>query len=355
MDRVRSLLKTGLVLSIAVLATAAGSAFAASHKATRHARRATARAAIGSLNVSGATVTVKGKVRLSPDTAATRKLVRVVIILTDAADQREQHTVKLGSGLGYKASWTTTFTGTIKLTVRAKISGKPSGNVRIRKFTIAQQVTTPVGGTPLVGTFKLTAGNDPAGGQPTGSYFEMLQSGGAPLGNLSSPGGNKDYTPFTPGTDGGLETFAYQGAPNPAFSGGSSGNALADRIIQPVPFYVINFSVETSSTDAQLGEHDPLPEIYVKNGQLDGQITAWDAQWNGQSFNQGTPKPDGSVPPPTTALTGTYDQSTKAFTLQWKSLIVGGPFNGFTGYWHLAGTFVPEPGTTGTGLPISLP
>jgi hypothetical protein len=27
--------------------------------------------------------------------------------------------------------------------------------------------------------------------------------------------------------------------------------------------------------------------------------------------------------------------------LTWKSLIVGGQFNGFTGYWHLEGTFVP--------------
>lgn len=183
----------------------------------------------------------------------------------------------------------------------------------------------------------------------------MLESNGSPLGNLSSPGGNKDFTPLTPGTDGGLETFAYQSAPNPAFSGGTSGGALADKIIEPVPFYAINFSVETSATDAQQGVADPLPSINDLNGTLNGQLTAWDAQWNGQSFNQGTPKPNGTLPAPTTALTGTYDQATKAFTLEWKSLIVGGPFNGFTGYWHLAGTFVPQSSGTGTGSPIPIP
>src|SRR4051794_36460481 len=50
--------------------------------------------------------------------------------------------------------------------------------------------------------------------------------------------------------------------------------------------------------------------------------------------------PDGTLPPPTTALAGTYDPSSRKFTLDWKSRIVGGPFNGFTGVWHLAGTFV---------------
>jgi hypothetical protein len=338
MDRVRSLFKTGLV-STAVLATAAGSAFAASHNGVHHARKTSARAAISSLKVSGSSVTVTGKVRLSPDKASTRKRVRVVITLTDAADQREQHTVKIGSGLGYKASWTTTFTGTVKLSVRAKVSGKPSGKLRSRKFTIEQQVTTPVGGTPLVGTFKLTAGSTPSGAAPTGSFFEMLLPGGGGLPNVGE-GGDSDFTPFTPGTDGGLETYAYQGPPSPAFSG--SGAALADKIIQPVPFYGVNFSIETSATDAQTGTHDPLPVIDDLNGKLNGQITAWDAQWNGNSFNQGTPKPDGTLPGLTTKVTGTYDATTQKFTLQWESLIVGGPFNGFTGAWFLAGTFVPQ-------------
>ena len=32
--------------------------------------------------------------------------------------------------------------------------------------------------------------------------------------------------------------------------------------------------------------------------------------------------------------------ATNAFTIEWTSLIVGGPFNGFTGQWHLSGQFV---------------
>ena len=50
-----------------------------------------------------------------------------------------------------------------------------------------------------------------------------------------------------------------------------------------------------------------------------------------------------SLPGATTVLSGTYDATTGAFTLTWKSLIVGGPFNGFIGLWHLVGHFVPAP------------
>ena len=36
-------------------------------------------------------------------------------------------------------------------------------------------------------------------------------------------------------------------------------------------------------------------------------------------------------------VTGTYNAKTHAFVMTWTSLISGGPFNGFTGYWHLTG------------------
>jgi hypothetical protein len=182
-----------------------------------------------------------------------------------------------------------------------------------------------------------------------------LTAGGGPLANLSSPAPNKNYTPLTPGTAGGFTTTAYQPSPSPAFSGGTWGNALAREIIEPVPFYLIDFSVETSATDAQTGMPDPLPKIVDTAGTLSGQITAWVAQWNGQSFNQGTPKPNGTLPAPTTPVTGTYDAATHRFTLTWKSLIVGGPFNGFTGSWHLAGTYVPAASSSGISLPLPLP
>jgi hypothetical protein len=36
---------------------------------------------------------------------------------------------------------------------------------------------------------------------------------------------------------------------------------------------------------------------------------------------------------------GLYEEKTHAFVLIWASQIQGGPFNGFSGYWHLQGTF----------------
>jgi hypothetical protein len=41
-------------------------------------------------------------------------------------------------------------------------------------------------------------------------------------------------------------------------------------------------------------------------------------------------------------VTGTYNAKTHGFVLSWTSQVVGGPFNGFTGDWHLTGTFVAK-------------
>jgi hypothetical protein len=41
-------------------------------------------------------------------------------------------------------------------------------------------------------------------------------------------------------------------------------------------------------------------------------------------------------------LSGTYDARTDAFVLEWASQIVGGPFDKFTGFQHLEGTFEPK-------------
>ncbi|MEY2397011.1 MAG: hypothetical protein QOJ00_185, partial [Actinomycetota bacterium] len=75
---------------------------------------------------------------------------------------------------------------------------------------------------------------------------------------------------------------------------------------------------------------------------LSGDLKAWSASWNKQYFNQGAPKPDGSKPGLTTAAHGTYNASTGAFVLEWASTVVGGPFNDFTGTWHLSGVFHPS-------------
>jgi hypothetical protein len=97
--------------------------------------------------------------------------------------------------------------------------------------------------------------------------------------------------------------------------------------------------VLTSAKDAQTGKAVPVPTITLSNGHLAGDVRAFDAAWNKLYFNQGSPKADGSRPGLTSKVTGTYNAKTHAYTLNWSSAIIGGPFNGFTGVWHLTGVF----------------
>jgi hypothetical protein len=195
----------------------------------------------------------------------------------------------------------------------------------------------------LVGTFRLTPGQSGASGV-TGSYFRMILPGGTVaqgpfFPNPDSAATDKTYTLAQPGTDGGLVTGKYQPSPNPAFNG--QGSSLAGRIIQPSPFTLINFGVSTNKTDPQTTTDVPKPKITVKGGKLSGDLKAVDASWNFEDFNQGSPKPDGSKPGLTKAVSGTYDSKPRKFVLEWASQIIGGPFNDFTGVWHFEGTFEP--------------
>jgi hypothetical protein len=195
------------------------------------------------------------------------------------------------------------------------------------------------GAVKLVGIFKITAGAcSSSGGVTSGSYFRMLEPGGATyVANTSSPCGDSTYTPLLPGKSGGLSTKAYQPNPDPEFD--SSGNGLANKITEPQAFEGTNFAVSTNAKDPQTGDATKVPSITDKAGKLKGQIEAFSVGWNEQNFNQGSPKPGGGHPGDTAGPTGTYDASNKTFVLQWDSEIVGGPFNGFTGEWYLTGTF----------------
>jgi hypothetical protein len=198
-------------------------------------------------------------------------------------------------------------------------------------------------GRALVGTFKLAPGACFAAAVG-GTYFRMISPNGSItkgkfFSNPDSTCSNKTFTLAVPGTQGGLVTGKHQPSPKPAFN--AQGGALADEIVEPQSFTAIDFSIATNKKDPQTGDSVPAPSISVKGDKLSGQIAAWSAAWNKLYFNQGSPKPNGSHPGLTKALTGTYNSSTHAFVLIWTSQVVGGPFNGFTGYWHLAGTFVP--------------
>jgi hypothetical protein len=197
-------------------------------------------------------------------------------------------------------------------------------------------------GKTLTGTLELAAGKlvrQHGRTVYTGTYFRMLLPGKTDeyFSNPQSRAADKTYTLMRPGTDGGLELGHYQPAPSPAFT--ASGFARANRITQPETFASIKYSISTAAVDAQSGTHDAIPSLVHHGDKLTGNFSAWTAEWNKIYFNQGSPKPNASNPYPglTQPVTGTYDAKTGAFTITWYSAIVGGPFNGFTGFWHLEG------------------
>ena len=198
------------------------------------------------------------------------------------------------------------------------------------------------GGRELIGTFRLDPGAC-GGGSATGTFFRMVTPGGKIASgpffqNPDSLCPDKTFTLALPGADGGFKTGTYQPNPSPVFT--STGSALANRIVAPQGFTAINFAISTNPVDPQAGLHVPAPQIELTGTSLSGQTEAWSAAWNNQYFNQGSPKPNGTRPGLTTPVSGTYDPTSHAFLITWSSRVVGGPFNGFTGYWHLQGTFV---------------
>lgn len=209
--------------------------------------------------------------------------------------------------------------------------------------TAAPAAAAPV---DLIGTFVIDPGS--CKGSPSGSYFRMILPTGTASGpfidNQDSTCDDRTYTLFTPGTDGGLVSGGYQPAPDPGFDG--DGNSTADRIIQPVSFFGKRFSVSTNPTDLQVGTAVPAPVLRADGSRLTGDLAAFAATWNRQAFNQGAPKPGGGTPGNTAPVSGTYDAATGRFSLSWASQIVGGPFDNFTGQWHLEGTFRPAGGGT---------
>ena len=206
------------------------------------------------------------------------------------------------------------------------------------------------GGTPLEGLFRLAPGQCSNGGVTEGSYFRMIQprgnaENGPFINNGNSPCGDDTYTPMNPGDDGGLATGNYQPNPEPAFD--NAGNAQARGIFEPLNFQGIDYGGSTNEVDPQTKQDVPAPVITTDgNGNVGGDVRAVSVAWNNQHFNQGAPKPDGSTPGLTKAPHGTFDSATGAFVIEWTSTISGGPFDGFTGLWHLEGTFEEGAGPT---------
>jgi hypothetical protein len=168
-------------------------------------------------------------------------------------------------------------------------------------------LASPASAQQLKGVFHISSG----------SYFRMIYPGGGKyFKNPYSASADKTYTLLSGGSDGGLRTGGLQPAPSPAFD--AHGNSRAGRIIRPTNFAGISFGLATKGG---------APSISASGGKLSGQVNAFTAEWNNLTFKQG-----GKVK-------GTYNAHTHAYVLVWSSLISGGPFNGFTGYWHLSGKF----------------
>lgn len=162
----------------------------------------------------------------------------------------------------------------------------------------------------------------------TGSYFRMQQPDGNFIPNADSACADTTYSLLTPGTDGGLLLGDFQAAPDPAFD--ASGNGLAEGVAMPVKFFGVSFAVATDLAGS-------APSLTESGGLLVGDLSAFTAYYGGGVFNQGAPKADGSD----ANLTGTIDAATGHYVIEWTSLISGGSFDGFTGVWHLEGTFTP--------------
>ncbi|QIS17994.1 hypothetical protein [Nocardia terpenica] len=193
--------------------------------------------------------------------------------------------------------------------------------------------------TPLNGLFALAPGVC-ANGAVTGSFFRMIlptgDAGGPYLQNSDSHCSDQTVTPLSAGTDGGLVSGSYQPQPDAAFD--AAGNARSGRVTTPVRFYGVDFATATNPTDPQTGSGTGRPEISSSGGQLSGDLSSLGVTWNNQVFNQGSPKPGGGLPGKTSPVHGSIDGAGN-FVLEWTSQIVGGPFNNFTGLWHLAGQY----------------
>ncbi|MFE3190365.1 hypothetical protein ACFXHA_15230 [Nocardia sp. NPDC059240] len=179
-----------------------------------------------------------------------------------------------------------------------------------------------------------------ANGVVTGSFFRMIlptgDAGGPFLQNSDSGCSDQTVTPLSAGTDGGLVSGSYQPQPAAAFDG--AGNAQSGRVTTPVRFYGVDFATATNPTDPQTGSGTGLPQLFSDGGRLSGDLSSLGVTWNNQVFNQGSPKPGGGLPGKTSQISGSIDASGN-FVIEWTSQIVGGPFNNFTGLWHLAGQY----------------
>ena len=150
-----------------------------------------------------------------------------------------------------------------------------------------------------------------------GSYIRMGTPGGGFFPNPYSKDSHKSYTLITSGVGGGIRSGVTQNAPSPPFD--RHGNSRANSIITPTNFTGILFGAITTVA----------PSFTLSGDTITGHLRHLYAQWNKQTFLQGN------------TVYGTYNRHTRHYTLAWHTEVYNGPFDGYTGYWRLSGTFSP--------------
>ena len=109
---------------------------------------------------------------------------------------------------------------------------------------------------------------------------------------------------------------------------GTAGARWPRRACAGPPIGQCSHTTAWASVAAPRG--NPVPKVIVNLRYPSPTVTvdlrAWTAYWNTQSFNQGA------------LFTATsYNPITKRVVLDWSSRITSGPFQNFTGNWHVEG------------------
>ena len=183
---------------------------------------------------------------------------------------------------------------------------------------------------------------DPATGEPVFSPFPRFVEGSYfAMGSDNARNGVSQEG----GSAGGITLGVHQsfvlnpGVPNPPR--GTGFNMIEKSTAMKIfNFFGVGTYISTSPVSFQSGNAKPAPSVTVDaNGNLSADMSAWEVYWNGSVFEQG-PRPSGTE---FIAATGTYDYDTGNYVMAWKSKIVGGPFSGVPGFWHLEGTILADP------------
>jgi hypothetical protein len=195
-------------------------------------------------------------------------------------------------------------------------------------------------GRAMNGQFSIAAGICGNGPSPTGSWVQ-LGLGGSVIKNPNSSCDGGVYTLVDQGTEG-LLTGQYQPNPTPTFD--ANGNSLAGAIIQPTEFLGTDFGAATDPQDEQTAPSGPdvfpAPQALLDGSTIEANLSALNFTYNGPANGTcASGGGDGCYALGSSDVTGTYDLSTRAYTLQFTGTIHGGAFNNATATFHLAGVF----------------